>query len=171
MNATYKYKSVVIVKLLSSLQDKVKRGSRLINCQLSKTDFYYNYHTCSITKSHVISAFLRLHLIAQVKYTHTHTQSLYLHACVCQANASLGHHLICDKFVSKFSSCWLCEIHNNPSTFRSKERRDVYYSLYTLVKKYFKKKKECYNNQKLVLKLWGRLNLMKSFRTYKVIVM
>lgn len=81
MNATHKYKSVVIVKLLSSLQDKVKRGSRLINCQLSKTDFYYNYHTCSITKSHVISAFLRLHLTAQVKYTHTHTELIL--ACMC----------------------------------------------------------------------------------------
>jgi len=31
MNSTYKYKSVVMVKLLGSLQDKVKRGSRLIN--------------------------------------------------------------------------------------------------------------------------------------------
>lgn len=66
---------------ISSLQDKVKRGSRLIKCQLSKTDFYYNYHTCSITKSHVISAFLRLHLTAQVKYTHTHTQLIL--ACMC----------------------------------------------------------------------------------------
>lgn len=127
MNATYKCKSVVILELLSSLQDKSREAQDwLTNCQLSKTDFNCNYHTCSIIKSYVISDFLRLHLIAQVKYTHTASTCMHVYA-------RLRHHLVITWSVtaSLVSSAHVGYVRSLTMLPRleARKRTDVYYSL------------------------------------------